>query len=256
MLAAPPLAWVIVRRPRFRMPALLVIVLFALKTGVSLAPVPHVAGLRDVQAALVSRVAQLDGDLVTVESSFAPGAPFPGHFEALLPAASRKRLSGGMWRDPHPIAAASAADLDRDLQRWGVRHVLVWSDSAARHLDPMTIFNLVEESGLWQHYEYARSPIDQGPGRLVSYHPLGGVVHLTRAQRGEVVAVRTNYDPAWRARLAQQAVAVFDVDGQLAFVAPRDGDYDVELLYPRRLWLIPSAVAAAMLGAMIIRMLR
>ena len=35
-----------------------------------------------------------------------------------------------------------------------------------------------------------------------------------------------------------RVVPLFDADRQLAFAAPRDGDYDVELVYPRRLWLI------------------
>jgi hypothetical protein len=56
--------------------------------------------------------------------------------------------------------------------------------------------------------------------------------------------------------MERQAIQLFDADGQLAFAAPRDGDYDVELDYPRRLWLLPAAVAAAILGVLIVRMLR
>ena len=85
---------------------------------------------------------------------------------------------------------------------------------------------------------------------------MGGVVRVTAAHRGDVVTVRTHFHPAWRARMGSQPIAVFDADGQLAFAAPRDGDYDVALVYPRRLWLIPAAVAAAILGVLIVRMLR
>jgi hypothetical protein len=261
MLAAPPLAWAIVRSRRLRIPALLVLVLVfvfvGVKTGGSLAAVPHVRSLRDVEPGLVSHVAAAaDGDLVMIESAFAPGAPFPAHFEALLPAASGTRLFGGMWRERLALAPASAAALDRDFSRWGVRHVFAWSKTATNHLDTSPLFQLLEDGGRWQHYAFVRPPLGTGPGRLASYHPLGGSVRLTRAQRGEVVTVRTNYDSAWRARIERQAVPLFEVDGQLAFAAPRDGDYDVELLYSRRLWLIPSAIAAAILGAMIIRVLR
>jgi hypothetical protein len=256
MLAAPPLAWSIVRSRRLRIPALLVIVLFGLKIGGALAAVPHVRSVREFEPGLIGRVAAVDADLVMIESAFASGAPFPAHFEALVPGASGKRLFGGMWRERMPLAPESAAVLDRDFGRWGVRDVFAWSKPATRYLDTSPLFDLVEDSGRWQHYVFSRPPLSPGPGRLASYQPLGGSVRLTRAQRGEIVTVRTHYDSAWRARLDRQAVPVFEVDGQLAFIAPRDGDYDVELFYPRRWWLIPSAIAAAILGAMIIRLLR
>jgi hypothetical protein len=237
-------------RGRARVYALVLVALPAPFVQASFAPVPHVRSVRDVDPALVDRLSGLDGDLVLVESSLNP--PFPAHFEALLPAATGKRLYGGMWGGGRGLTEVGTDELDRELRRWGVRHVFVWSESARRYLRASPLFNLLEDNGRWRHYEYVRPPLDPGPGRLVRYGPLGGVIRVRGAQRGEIVTVRTNYDRAWRARLQGQAVPVFDAEGQLAFAAPRDGDYDVELVYPRRLWLIPSAVAALILGALII----
>jgi hypothetical protein len=258
MLAAPLLALLMVRRGRLRAVACGVTLAAAigLLARTSFQPVPHVRSARDAAAALVDRVARFDGDLVVVEDTFTAGAPYPAHVEALLPAATGKRLYTGMWRGGRPTPEATAYELDREMQRWGVRHVLAWSEPVVRFMDASPLFQLLEENGRWRHYEYVRPPLDSGPGRLAGYSPLGGAVRIAAAHRGDVVTIRTHFHPAWRARTGKQAIPLFDADGQLAFAAPRDGDYDVELVYPRRLWLIPAAVAAAILGVLIVRMLR
>jgi len=48
---------------------------------------------------------------------------------------------------------------------------------------------------------------------------------------------------------------VSDVNGQLAFAAPADGDYVVELQYPARRWLIAVALAAIVAGWWLMRAL-
>ena len=254
MLAAPLLASLMVRRGRLGAVAcgVTLAVAIGLSARMSFQPVPHVPSARDADTALVDRVARLDGDLVAVEDAFTSGA----RYAALLPAATGKRLYSGMWRAGRPTLEATGAGLDREMQRWGVRHALAWSAPVIRFLDASPLFQLQQASRRWQHYAYVRPPLDPGPGRLVSYSPMGGVVRVTAAHGGDVVTVRTHFHPAWRARMGSQAIAVFNADGQLAFAAPRDGDYDVELVYPRRLWLIPAAVAAAILGVLIVRMLR
>ena len=253
MLAAPLLALTMVRRGRLGAVACGVTLAAAigLSARMSLEPVPHISRVRDADAALVDRMARLDGDLVVVEDPVTAGA----RCAALVPAATGKRLYSGMWHAGRSLREASAGELDREMQRWGVRHALAWSKPVVRFLDASPLFQLVEDNGRWQHYEYVRPPLEPGPGRLASYSPLGGMVRVTGAHRGEVVTVRTNFHPAWRARMEGRVVPLFDADRQLAFAAPRDGDYDVELVYPRRLWLIPAAVAAAILGVLIVRAL-
>ena len=253
MVAAPLLAVMIVRRGRFALVALVVTLAAAigLSARMSFEPVPHIGGVRDADAALIDRVASFDGDLVVVEDPIAAGA----RYAALLPGAAGKRLYSGMWCASRPLREMPVDALDREMRRWGVRHLLAWSEPMVRFLDASPLFQPVENHERWQQYEYVRPTLDPGPGRLASYSPLGGVVRLTAAQRGEVVTVRTNFHPAWRARVGSQPVPVFAGDGQLAFAAPRDGDYDVELVYPRRLWLMPAAISALILGIIIVRLL-
>ena len=74
----------------------------------SFEPVPHVrASATSIPPSSIA-MAALDGDLVLVENAFhrdvdvSPATtsvptPFPAHFEALLPAATGKRLYAGMW---------------------------------------------------------------------------------------------------------------------------------------------------------------
>lgn len=252
MAAAPVLGALMARRGRFRTIAIGVtlVAAIALAPRTSFQPVPHVRSARDLDSTLVDRVARLDDELVMVEGTFAAGPPFPAHLEALLPAATGKRLYAGMWerRPPMPYR-------DPDLQRWRIRHLLVWSDAAKHYLDASAPFQLRDEHGVWDHYEYVR-PVDPAAGTFVRRDPLGAVFRVAGAHRGDVVSIRTNYHPAWRAHAQGQPVPLFDADGQLAFASPRDGDYDVALDYPRRLWLIPSAVAALILGGLVIQMLR
>ena len=251
MFAAPLLAALMMRRGRLRAVAVGVAMAAAigLSTRMSFRPVPHVRSARDVDATLVDRITRLDGDLVVVEDTFSADAPVPVHFVALLPAATGKRLYAGMWDD-----GPWTPYRDLELQRWGVRHLLVWSDAAKRYLDSSAPFALREEHGMWDHYEYSR-PVEPAAA-LIRRDPIGGLLRVAAAHRGDIVTIRTNYHPAWRAQAQGQPVSLFDADGQLAFASPRDGDYDVELVYPRRIWLIPSAVAALILGGLVIQMLR
>ena len=90
-----------------------------------------------------------------------------------------------------------------------------------------------------------------GTGQLVAFDPLGARIALDGVQAGAEVIVRTNYHPSWRAGVEGSggaAVRLMAVDGQLAFLAPRDGSYVVTLTYPRRPWLVVLALAAVLLG--------
>ena len=109
---------------------------------------PHISRVRDADAALVDWVARLDGDLVVVEDPVTAGA----RCAALVPAATGKRLYSGMWHAGRSLREASAGELDREMQRWGVRHALAWSKPVVRFLDASPLFQLVEDNGRWQHY--------------------------------------------------------------------------------------------------------
>jgi hypothetical protein len=89
-----------------------------------------------------------------------------------------------------------------------------------------------------------------GTASLEKPTPLGAIVALSGTRRGALVVVRTNYFPAWDAQSSGAVVPLFAVNGQLAFRAPQDGTYDVTLRYPRRGGLELASLAAFVLGAL------
>ena len=61
--------------------------------------------------------------------------------------------------------------------------------------------------------------------------------------------VRTNFYPAWTARDGSTPVPLIDDEGMLAFDAPRDGTYEIELQYPARTWLLALAFGVIVASA-------
>jgi hypothetical protein len=254
------------------------VALVALYIQIAWFQVPHVESLRDFDAALVDHVATLDGHLVVVENNFhadvdidpsrrsLPSA-FGTHFEAMLPAATGRYLYAGFWdgwqwtpyRDQvfangtfkgHRIDDVRLPEIVAELRKWGIRHVVVWSDPAARYFAQAKPFALRWSSGRWREFEFldadTRSVALAGPGEgaLERVDPLGGRVRLTGVERDENVVVRTNYHPSWTARAGSAEVPLFEQDGQLSFRAPESGTYVVALEYPRRRWLLAMALLA------------
>ncbi|HEY2434491.1 MAG TPA: hypothetical protein VGI12_17590 [Vicinamibacterales bacterium] len=289
MLAAltpAPLAWFVCTQSGSRRLALALTAIVGLYPQTTLAPLAHVDSIREFDAALVDRLSALDGHLVLLEASphldlnAEPGrqserTPFAAHFEALLPAATGRRFYGQQWDTWHwtplrgQVIAAGAfrgtflsrtppEALQAELRRWGVRHLVVWSVATKAYLDAAPlVFTRKWSSGRWIQYELADADersvaVETGAGRLVSSTPLDARVALSGVRRDETVVVRTNYFPAWRADAAGADVSLFPLDGQLAFRAPRDGDYAVDFHYPRRTGLLLFAMGTFVAGAVLL----
>jgi hypothetical protein len=142
-----------------------------------------------------------------------------------------------------------------ELRRWGVRHLIVWSQAAVRFFDADRSFARRWASGPWVHFEYLDADgrdvvATSGRGRIVDRTMLGGQVELEDVRAGDRVVLRTHFHPEWSAWLDDDvAVPLETRDGQMAFDAPRDGSYVVTLRYPRRTWLLVLALIAVMIGA-------
>jgi hypothetical protein len=195
--------------------------------------------------------------------------PFVSHFQSLLGRETGKRLYAGIWDGWQwspargQLVAAGAwmgraiEDWPRDqflgeLDRWGIRHVLVVHDRTRRYVAGPE-FNRRSDAGPYAHFE--RTGADDrsvttttGTGQLVAWDALSGDVELRGVQRGTRVVVRTNYHPAWTARYGQADVVLQPDNGQLAFDAPAAGSYTVRLEYPRRSWLWLVAALGAVAG--------
>jgi len=249
-------------------------------------PLPHVRAAQDFDAVLVQEIQSLDGALVLFEnaphrdmdldpSRSSERTPFAAHTEGYLGAAAGKRFYAGLWDGwqwsryrtqvlaggtfkGRRITDVPIEEFRAELTRWGVRHLLVWSPASRQYLASHPEFAQAWTHDRWTRFEFLgadpRSVTTQsGSGVLAAYRPLGGSVQLSDVRAGETVVVRTNYYPAWTASAGDTPVPLVDHDGQLAFQAPRDGSYVVDLAYPRRTGLVILAfatLAAAVLLAM------
>jgi hypothetical protein len=203
------------------------------------------------------------------EGGQSEASAFGVHFESLLPAVTGKRFYSGYWDGwqwspwrtqavaagmfaGKPIADTSPELFAAEMRRWGIRHLIVWSDGAHAYLDRASGFALRWSSGRWTDYEFldadTRSVVtEHGVGTLPDADWLGARVELRDVAAGEQVTVRTNYYPVWEAKDSEgRAIALFSHGAQMAFLAPRSGSYAITLAYPRRGWL--SAVALLLAG--------
>ena len=281
-LAAPPLAWFVVQRSGHRLLAAALVAVIGLYVQIDFSRVPHVASVREFDPALIDRLGSLDGNLILLEGNphrdlnsdpvqRTERTPFGIHFEAMLPEATGRSFYAQTWDAWHwtpfrgqtvaggsfrgrAIGETPAPAFEAEMRKWGIRHLVVWSQATTAYLDAAPErFTRRWRVERWAHYEMAdaddRTVVSpQGSGRLASRDPLGGVVELSGVRRGDRVVVRTNYFPVWSASSSAGPVSLFSAEGQLAFQAPADGTYTVELHYPRRAWLIVLSLAAYALG--------
>jgi hypothetical protein len=259
-------------------------VVVALCFQVTWIELPHRRSVDDFVPDLVARLKTLDGNLVVVENNphrdVAAGTGvrserslYGVHYEALLPGATGRRLYAGYWdgwqwtRARGEMLAAGAwkgrmiAEGDQaafvaEMRRWGVRHALVWSVTSRRVFGGWDHFALRWEQGPWRQFELVdpqpdtRAVVtDHGTGELTSMQPLEGRVRLAGVRRGDRVVVRTRFHPAWSVAWERTALEAVDAGGQLGFVAPADGSYEVRLIYPARRWLLLLSLLTLCLAA-------
>jgi hypothetical protein len=286
LLAPPALAGFVLQLAGSRALALALVAVIAIYPAMSFKPVPHVTSVRSFDPALIDRLATLDGNLVLFEISphrdmdsdpdrRTPKAPWNVHFEALLPAVAGQRFYGQMWdgwmfsswrgqvvgAGSYRGRAIAETPIDlfaADMRRWGVRHLLVWTDASRTYLAGGGRFVERWRQGLWSHFELLDADVRSvetigGRGRLADLDPLAANVYLDEVSAGEPVVVRTNYYPAWKADVTGSPVALYSKDGQLAFNAPASGSYVVRLEYPPRYWLSFTALAVLISGIWILR---
>lgn len=287
MVAVAPLAlaWFVIQHSGDRWLAIALTAVIGLYVQTGFFAVQHVDRIEGFDAALAQRVRSLDGAMILLENSphrdldadpnrRTERTPFSSHFEMLLTEATGRRLYGQGWDCWHwtpfrgqVVAAGSfrgraidltpIGDFVEEMHHWGVRHLLVWSSRTRQYLDAAPdAFAFREQFGLWRRYELvdhdARSVVVAGgSGTLEPVDPLTGRIHLSSVKAGEPVVVRMNYFPAWTATSAGRAVELLATDGQLSFIAPADGDYVVDLEYPRRRGLILVACMVFVLGILL-----
>lgn len=280
LLLAPALGGFVLAFAGTRRLALAMLALLALFVQNPTAPIKHVPDLRAFDPPLIDRIAASDG-MVLVEISphrdmdshptiRSQTTPFDVHFEGLLPGVAGQRFYSqsidgwvwSMWRGQvvgagtfrgRPIAETSHDDFVAEMEKWGVRHLFVWTDDTRTYLASDSRFSERWRGGRWSHFERSNAGIDSvmvpsGAAQLRNLDALAADVELVGVTPGDPVVVRTNYYPAWRASANGREIDLFPHNGQLAFRAP-DGDHTVvHLEYPRYRTISWLAIVVCLAG--------
>ena len=218
LLMAPALAGFVLRFGGTRKLTMALIVLVGLYVPAPLAaPIRHVPELRAFDPGLIDRIAASDGNMVLVETSphrdmdsdpgrRSPTTPFDVHFEGLLPGVAGQRfysqmIDGWVWNvfrgqvvgagtyAGRSISETRADAFVAEMQRWGVRHLFVWTDDSRTYLGQIGRFVERWRGGRWSHFELrdadVRSAVTTtGSARLRNLDVLGGDVELVDVTAG------------------------------------------------------------------------
>jgi hypothetical protein len=284
VIIAPAIAGLVRGLAGTRMMALGLVAVIGLYVATSFVPIRHVPELRAFNPPLIDRMTASEG-MVLVEISphrdmdkdpvrRTPTTPFDVHFEGLLPDLAGQRFYSQMidgwgwniWRgqvvaagtfEALPIAETPPPAFASEMRRWGVRHLFVWTDATRSYLRASDLFVERWRDERWSHFELIEADTRtvvtvSGGGRLRNLDFLGGEVELEGVAAGDLVVLRTNYYPAWRAYVNDREVPLRDADGQLAFNAPRAGSYVVRLVYPRYRGVSAFALLAFIVGGVVL----
>lgn len=287
LVAPAPLAAFLIRMTGTRALATVLAGTMALFVAVAYTPVPHVDSVREFNPPLMDRIGAADGELVLVEVAphrdmdrdpvgRSPRPLWNLHYEGLLPTLAGQRfysqifdgwtwntrwrgqvLGGGAWQGD-AIERAPPEVFAAELRKWGVRQLFVWTSESRQYLSTAPEFVERWRQAPWSQFELldadVRSVVTEAPGagHLAALDPLGADVVLEDVRAGQLVTVRTNYYPAWRAYAGTREIDLREDDGQLAFDAPADGSYSVRLEYPARRWLSVLALVALITGVVIL----
>src|SRR6185436_3490107 len=99
-----------------------------------------------------------------------PKTPFPSHFEGLLPGVAGQRFYSQMfdgwvwsiWRGQvvgagtyagRKIDETPAPSFELEMRRWGVKHLLVWTDASRDYLAGSGRFAEQWRHGRWSDFE-------------------------------------------------------------------------------------------------------
>jgi hypothetical protein len=150
------------------------------------------------------------------------------------------------------------SEFTRELTRWGIAHLVVWSDPFKAYLRGKARFRLQATHDRWDDYEWLdadpRSVVTAtGTGSLTNTEPLHADVVLSGVSAGSEVIVRMNFHPAWDVSIGGAHIPSYARDGQLAFRVDADETAAAHLEYPRRGSVNVVAILALVIGVVIVR---
>ncbi len=195
-------------------------------------------------------------NMLSDKNLFSASPIIPGHWESQWSYELKKRLfattmdsyhfslfsgnsiQGGAFRGS-PLDFYSVDEIKSVLRKWGIEYLVVYSDPSRNYFSKADApFKIIWQKQPWCIFQFLEADprsvtLKNGTGELVDDGYFKMKVNLENAAKGDTAIVRENYFPNWTAYSGNNKHDVFNVDGQLAFVVPENGSYEIDLRFPK-----------------------
>ncbi len=156
----------------------------------------------------------------------------------------KNTLQSGVFRGVR-LNKIPVDQFNKFLNKWGVEYLVVWSFVAKDYFRRHPQFYSKEyQDKEWMIFKYkyaTRNNIEflnsDGEGNFYNLDYFLKILKLKDVKKGNIVVLKTNYFPEWRAFYKGKRIPVFNYDGQLAVRIPFDGEGQIIFKYPKHYFL-------------------
>jgi len=151
-------------------------------------------------------------------------------------------INTGVFRGQY-ISDVEIDEIEAVLQKWGIVYLVVWHKYSKRYFSSFIFedkFELYWDDNQWSIFKYRNADgrsvqMATGQGWITRETYFSKKIRIHNASQGDIVVVRSNYFPTWKAFYNGIHIPTLDIDGQLGFIAPANGSYTITLRFPKYL---------------------
>lgn len=267
--------WIVNRYKRISFPRFIIILLicsYMIKIDSLNKPIKYIDSVFAFNPVLTDKIKRLDGGIILLEN-IAHLSPYKNltnvfvrpdypHLEGVLELSTGKEFLSHCGEDPYPyfkfregiitngvfmgenIQSADIKDVTQILKKWGIKYAVLWSQESVKYFsnyrqyfenifysDGFSIFRFKDTDG-------RKVSLGKGRGIILTLSPFRKTLFLHNAVKGELVTIRMNYFPAWKAFYAKEAIKLFKNDGQISLFCPSNGNLKIDLYFPKYTFLL------------------
>jgi hypothetical protein len=250
--------------------------------------IDHIPSVKKAFPAFFSEMKKLGGNMILVENQSAwnliPDAKvrserqfLKAHWESLLSHALDRKLfcttmeghhfsvyrgntiNSGTFRgkpiENHPVQA-----INQVLKKWGIAYLAVWSQRSVNYfLKAELNYKLAWKKGRWHIFQFLDADprsvhLQQGEANVVDQDYFKKKLILKNVCAGDTAVVRQNYFPSWQVHHNAGKMDLVNVNGQMGIILPADGNYSLDLYFPKYHIFSIVAVLAVILSFITFRL--
>lgn len=146
-------------------------------------------------------------------------------------------IIGGVYKG-RLLPDVPVEEIENTLALWGIKYLVLRTGISKDYFRGFPErFEKVWEGGEWEILRYLAADarevsMRQGKGEIIHEGYFDKKIRLLNALKGDTISVRTNYFPSWKAYCNGKRLPISDVNGQIGWTAPLDGNYIVTLKFP------------------------